>query len=104
MMSVAVLVVCMLVMSVLVMRVLVMLMVGRVPVAVFKDRFDTVSDGDFRYRLRIEQLADEQHERRSEEREQRDEPDLVQEVHRFPTISASRFHPPARFPYCGKAR
>jgi hypothetical protein len=94
------------VVTMLVVRVAVVLMVRRVPVivAMLKYRFDTVSDGNFRHGLRIENLAEEQHEGRSEEREQRDEPDLVQEVHRFPTISASRFHPPARFPYCGKAR
>src|SRR5450432_2409152 len=57
-----------------------------------------------RNRLRVKLPAEEKHQRRSEERKQRDQPDLVQEIHESPTTSASRFHPPARSLYCGTAR
>jgi hypothetical protein len=42
-----------------------------------KDRLDAGRDGHVRLRLRIELLAEEKHQGRSEEREQRDQPNLV---------------------------
>src|ERR1039457_4232135 len=54
--------------------------------------------------LRIERLAEQQHQRRSREREQGNQPDEFEKVHVVPTTSASRFHPPAPFPCCGTAR
>src|ERR1019366_1495115 len=55
-------------------------------------------------RLRIERLAEQQHQRRSREREQGNQPDEFEKVHVVPNTSASRFHPPAPFPYFGTAR
>ena len=46
-------------------------------VTVLVNRLDAGGHRDFRGRLRIELLAEEQHQRRSQERKQRDQPDLV---------------------------
>jgi len=35
----------------------------------------------FRRRLRIQLLPDEQHDNRAQQREQRDEPDLIEKIH-----------------------
>jgi hypothetical protein len=48
--------------------------VFRVP---FIDRLHTGSDRHLGGRLRVEHLAQQQHERRPEQREQRNQPDLV---------------------------
>src|SRR5580704_15649266 len=42
--------------------------------------------------LRVEHLAKQQHEGRSEEREQRYQPDLVEEIHGSPTTSTNPYH------------
>ena len=42
-----------------------------------EDRLDARRDGDVGLRLRVEPLAEEKHQGRSEEREQRDQPNLV---------------------------
>ena len=76
----------------------------RMPVVFVVYRYHAGRHRELRHGLRIELFAQQQHQGRSQEREQRDQPDLVQEVHGAPTISASRFHPPARFPYCGTVR
>jgi len=46
-------------------------------VPMFVDRLDTRSHRDLRFGLRIELLADQQHQGRPEEREQRNKPDLI---------------------------
>src|SRR5205809_403668 len=68
------------------------------------DRFDARGRRQPGLRLRVQLLAEEKHQHRSQEREQRDQPDLVQKIHGSPTTSASRFHPPERFPYCETER
>jgi hypothetical protein len=49
----------------------------RAVLVMFEDRLHTGSDGDIRLRLRIELPAEEKHQGRSEEREHRDQPNLV---------------------------
>src|SRR5262245_31152241 len=92
----------MIVFMVVVMMTMIVIMV--MPVIVLEDRLHAGRDGHVRDRLRIEHLAEQQHQRRPREREQRNQPDQVEKVHNSPTTSASRFHPPAPFPYCGTAR
>jgi len=46
-------------------------------VAVLEYRLDARRDRDLAHRLRIELLAEEKHQQRPEEREQRNQPDLV---------------------------
>ena len=59
------------------MPVIVTMMMRAVLVIVFENRLHTRSHRDLRRRLRIQLLAEQQHQGRSEEREQRNQPDLV---------------------------
>src|SRR6478752_1732037 len=73
-------------------------------VAMFEDGLDAGGDGDGAHGLWVEDPAEDQHEGRSEEREQGNQPDGFEKIHVVPTTSASQFHPPARFPCCGRVR
>ncbi len=54
----------------------------RMPVIVLVVRvFHARRDGHFRRRLRIQLLAEQQHHSRAQQREQRNQPDLVEKVH-----------------------
>ena len=66
---------------VIVVRVAVIVDACRVAVSVLVDRLHAGRHRHVGRRLRIEHLAEQQHQRRSEEREQRDQPDLVEKVH-----------------------
>ena len=73
-------------------------------VAVLVDGLDAGGHGNIALGLRVQGLAECQHQGRSEEREQGNQPDGFEKIHVVPTTSASRFHPPALFPYCGTTR
>ncbi len=66
------------------------------------DRLDAWRNRHCGLRLRIELAADEQHQRRAEQRKQRYQPDVIEKVH--VTTSAGRPGPPEPFPCCGTAR
>src|ERR1700730_321972 len=86
-----------------VMLVLVMRVAMAVPVMLVMCVLDPRRDGYFRRWLRIEFLAQQQHHRGAEQREQRNEPDLIEKVHPI-TISINPPRRPARFPCCGTMR
>ena len=75
-----------------------------VPVAVFMHRFDARRDGHLTARLRVEFAAEQQHQRRSAQRKERDQPDMVQEKVHAVTTSISPLDRPARSLYCGTMR
>ena len=58
---------------------------------------------DFRIRLRVQLAAEQQHDQRAKQGEQRNEPDLIEKIHAV-TTSANPLHPRESFLYCGKAR
>jgi hypothetical protein len=63
--------------TVMIMTVIVGVPVGAVLPVPFIDRLHPGSDRHLGHRLRVELLAQQQHERRPEQREQRNQPDLV---------------------------
>ena len=67
--------------------------------------FDPGRDGDIGRRLRVKESSQEQHHGRAKQREQRDEPDVIEKSHQPSlTTSAGPLRPPARFPYYGTRR
>src|SRR4051794_34697150 len=68
-----------------------MAMTVRMAVAMFVDRLDAGGNGNLAPGLRIQRLAEGQHQGRSEEREQGNQPDGFEKIHVVPTTSASRF-------------
>src|SRR5206468_12847596 len=60
---------------------------------------DARSDGHVRRGLRVELLADQQHQRGAEQRKQRYQPDVIEKVH--VTTSGGRSGPPGPSLCCG---
>ena len=67
-----------------IMVVVVVVAVG-MAVMIIVDGLDARDDGDSAGGLRVEHLAEEQHHRRASQREQRNEPNQVEEVHSLTT-------------------
>lgn len=80
-----------------------MIMTVVVVVVMVADRGHSRGYGHVGGRLRIEDLAEEQHRRRSGQWKQGDEPNEFEKIHSF-TTSADRSRPPGRFLYCGTGR